>query len=370
MKNEKKKLPSITPLPLRPKLTLSKNLMTQIDYYHNHIGKVEWSGILFYKKVEGDFSNIESLSFVAERMLLMDIGTSASTDFDYDESLIDFLDEYPELENYEMGLIHTHHNLSSSNFSSTDLEELQENTQNHNYYVSLIAHFSWDVSAKLAVNATGAKTSVNIKDENGKEIETSIEQKEDSIVTFDMKIFFELDNYDVTRLSEVRKISAEKKTTVRGFYSGGKTVGGNRSHTAHYPHTMRRFDHDDKIKEFNEKKYKEFVCGLIELKPNVGHVDVTKSLSEAKKKHSKDLEKYKELIEDKLETFVNLYVGTPTKRTVSDVSMYMLERMSTCFDDFPELTSAISEVVAYYCADDGLQDQLQEEYEQLMLSGY
>lgn len=212
-KNETKKSKSVQVIEIeqKPKLVLSSKLMNLTNYFHNQIGKDEWSGILFYT-VDGSIRDIDNLTFRAETMMLKDIGTSAYTSYEFDADVLDFYDQNPETEDMKLGMIHTHHNMSNY-FSSTDMDELKENAPNHNYYLSLIMSFDCNYSAKLAIYAKAKDSSVYIKDEEGKEIEQKIAGK-DIVYIADCTVVFELDSYNIKAikdLKEAKKKKAEKK---------------------------------------------------------------------------------------------------------------------------------------------------------------
>jgi hypothetical protein len=92
------------------KLRLSKNLLKQIDYLHKQVGNVEWSGILLYKIEAGDIGDPTTLDIIADKLVLMDVGTSGYTEYEYnadDPEMLDTVSTAVEA-GYRLGHIHTH----------------------------------------------------------------------------------------------------------------------------------------------------------------------------------------------------------------------------------------------------------------------
>ncbi len=91
------------------KIIISDSLKSQIDYYHRSIPGKEWSGVLFFKQIGGDFETLSNLEFLATNVYLMDIGNASYTSFENDGDIIDAFDAINDSE-YEslMGFIHSH----------------------------------------------------------------------------------------------------------------------------------------------------------------------------------------------------------------------------------------------------------------------
>ena len=155
----KPKLPEIK-LKNKAKLILRESLKEQIDYFHSKAGEIEWSGVLLYRIMEGTIDNPSSLVIEATDMHLMDIGDATSTEFDLEfedvkeiHELHEESDPFKMLENPDKllrkGMIHTHHSMQAY-FSGVDDGELQDNTPNHDMYLSLIVNFDGEYCANLA----------------------------------------------------------------------------------------------------------------------------------------------------------------------------------------------------------------------------
>lgn len=105
-------------------------------------------------------------------ILLMDKGDGASTEFDFDNDVADYIMdkvmENPEWMAIKIGLIHSHHNMGTF-FSGTDWAELATNSIKHNFYLSLIVNNAFELIAKLVYIVKPC--AYLSRDENGEEYE-------------------------------------------------------------------------------------------------------------------------------------------------------------------------------------------------------
>ena len=166
------------------KVVLSEKIIDKIKYLCKTINKVEWSGILLYT-VEGTIKDPSKMVLTAQEIILMDMGSSAYTEYNYNEKKrdtseyldrhIDYTNEHPEALGWKIGQIHSHHSMRVF-FSSTDMSELVENSDAHNYYLSVIVNNYMDIIGKVAFQAT-AEAIVPIPykaiDDEGEEYEVS-----------------------------------------------------------------------------------------------------------------------------------------------------------------------------------------------------
>lgn len=97
-----------------------------------------------------------------EDILPLDKGTSSYTSFTLDKRFVDYLMENPKAMEWKVGLIHSHNTMGVF-FSNTDLEELQDNAPNHNFYLSLIVNNYMEMEAKVAVYAKAEKEIPSVK---------------------------------------------------------------------------------------------------------------------------------------------------------------------------------------------------------------
>lgn len=142
------------------KVIISENLKTQIDYLHRKIGSTEWSGILVYKLVSGDFKNLKNLVFEATHIYLLDIGSGAYTEINYDESVAKIFSDIPEALESSLGKLHTHHNMSAYH-SPTDVSDIQDNAKKYgSAFLSVTVATDGDYDAKIGIYSK-VKTTFN-----------------------------------------------------------------------------------------------------------------------------------------------------------------------------------------------------------------
>lgn len=302
-KEKKKSQPKVIEIDQKPTLVLGKDLMNLSNYFHNQIGKKEWSGILFYT-VEGTIKDIANMEFKAEHMMLKDVGTSASTGYEFDETVFDYFDSVPRAEDMKMGMIHTHHDMSNY-FSSTDMGELKDNARNHNYYLSLIMSFDCDYSAKLAIHAKTKDSTVVIKGDEGEEIEQVI-TGEDLLYVADCQIVFELDQYNIDAVDELKKRAkkiANKKTRTGYQYGYGHGYQGSL-----YP---VKSDHNKKKKKnplADKNEVANGITGVLYCDPHGADIDIKPELAFKKMNEVLKTHEISEYI-DKVEEYMELVVG-------------------------------------------------------------
>lgn len=119
-----------------------------MKYLCKQIAKDEWSGVLFYS-VEGSIKKPSKMVITLEDIHLMDIGSPGFTSFNWDETIVEYLIDHPEAEDWKIGHIHSHNTMSVF-FSGTDWDELNDNSPLHNLYLSVIVNNYMDLTAKIA----------------------------------------------------------------------------------------------------------------------------------------------------------------------------------------------------------------------------
>lgn len=92
------------------KLVIPEKVENKIRHLCQKVWKEEWSGTLFYKP-EGKFED-GTLVIRCEDIYVMDIGTAAYTEFDMSPDVIAYMTEHSELLDCQLGLIHSHNNMS------------------------------------------------------------------------------------------------------------------------------------------------------------------------------------------------------------------------------------------------------------------
>lgn len=119
------------------KIFIPEDVEKKIKYLCQRIPYKEWSGTLFYT-YEGSMEE-EDLVITCKDIYVMDIGTSAYTEFDMSPDVISYMTEHMELLDCQMGLIHSHNQMSTF-FSGTDTATLLTEGEDRNHFVSLIVN--------------------------------------------------------------------------------------------------------------------------------------------------------------------------------------------------------------------------------------
>lgn len=249
-----------------PKIILSKNILNQINTCHSIVGKEEWSGILLYKIKEGKLNNPDDLVIYCIGFYPMNVGNTGYTEFHSDvESIIDMSNKFPEYEQGDLstGLIHSHHNMSAF-FSGTDDEELQENAELYNAYLSLIVNFSMQPVAKLAFKINRKYEVVSTyKDMNGSE-KSSIQNSEDSIIAYcDCNIEFDIEsNWTSEKITELKN-----KKPITGFdiayYNNG--YGGDYESYGYQNQQFDKTPSKEKNEVLKQVDLRNFICKCISI---------------------------------------------------------------------------------------------------------
>ena len=225
------------------RLIIPEEVEKKIRYICQQIWKDEWSGTLFYKP-EGRFED-GTLAIRCVDIYVMDIGTAAYTEFDMSPDVISYMTDNPELLNCQMGLIHSHHNMSTF-FSDTDTATLKEEGIDRNHFVSLIVNNEGTYTAAITRRVKATKTItenfsyLTFEDKEVADTKTyTIESEE--LEWFYLNIEFERnENFFQeelkARLEEIKKAKAEKarqflpnQSTYTGGYGnweGGKPQQG------------------------------------------------------------------------------------------------------------------------------------------------
>ena len=212
------------------KLIIPAEVERKIRFACQKVWSTEWSGALFFTH-EGSFEN-NDLVIRCVDIYIMDIGTQAYTEFDMNPDVIAYMCENPELLDCQMGLIHSHNNMSTF-FSGTDTATLKEEGRDRNNFVSLIVNNAGTYTAAITrrVKSKQVKESASYEffgdgeKHDTKEYVSSV----DEIEWFYLKIEKEGENYSfpdmAARLEEIKQAKAERaekaKKAQTPVYQGG-----------------------------------------------------------------------------------------------------------------------------------------------------
>lgn len=206
-------------IPISYKIKIEESLKEKIDFICNKIPDIEWSGTLFYT-VTGSFKD-NNLVIIAQDLFLQDIGNSFTTEFKNTTDLATFMCDNPELLTSNMGLIHSHHTMSTF-FSSTDLNTLNLEGNDNNHFVSLIVNnagnYTAAITRKLYVHQSILETSQyktfnNVTVTNN---DCSYEERDVVIQYFNLEVEYTTPRYHsnslIERISEIKAEKAKETT--------------------------------------------------------------------------------------------------------------------------------------------------------------
>lgn len=209
------------------KLIIPAEVERKIRFACQKVWSTEWSGTLFFTH-EGSFEN-DDLVIKCVDIYIMDIGTQAYTEFDMNPDVIAYMCENPELLDCQMGLIHSHNNMSTF-FSGTDTATLKEEGRDRNNFVSLIVNNAGTYTAAITrrVKSKQVKESVSYEffGDGEKHDTKEYVSDADEIEWFYLKIEKEGENYSfpdmAARLEEIKQAKAERAKKVQSpVYQGG-----------------------------------------------------------------------------------------------------------------------------------------------------
>ena len=158
MQTQNKVKPKIYNLKGDIKTFIPKKVMSQIQYLCTRIHDVEWSGILFYD-TQGDIDNPSNFKIIIKHIFLMHKGSAGYTEYDYDEEVVGFRMDNPESLKWKIAHIHSHNNMKSY-FSGTDMDELVENSEFHNYYLSIVVNNRNEIVGKVGFRGAGVDNAI------------------------------------------------------------------------------------------------------------------------------------------------------------------------------------------------------------------
>jgi len=223
---EEKKTISLVLKSTMYKLIIPARVEEKIRFICNKVWNVEWSGTLFYTYT-GSFED-NNLTITAKDIYVMDIGSQAYTEFDMSPDVIGYMTEHRELLDCQMGLIHSHNNMSTF-FSGTDINTLKDEGKDRNHFVSLIVNNAGSYTAAItrkmhSIRVINECFSYNTFEEEKREGCTNVTEEGDYIEYFKLDITKENSEFNELndKLEEIRKSKAKTKDITTS-----KTVSNN-----------------------------------------------------------------------------------------------------------------------------------------------
>lgn len=213
------------------KLIIPAEVERKIRFACQKVWSTEWSGTLFFTH-EGSFEN-NDLVIRCVDIYIMDIGTQAYTEFDMNPDVIAYMCENPDLLDCQMGLIHSHNNMSTF-FSETDTATLKEEGRDRNNFVSLIVNNAGTYTAAITrrIKSKQVKESVSYEffGDGEKHDTKEYVSDADEIEWFYLKIENENETFSFpdmsARLEEIKQAKA-KKVQPPVYQGGYKPVIAN-----------------------------------------------------------------------------------------------------------------------------------------------
>lgn len=233
------------------KMIIPTKVEQKIRFACQKVWNVEWSGTLFFT-YEGSFEN-DNLIIKCEDIYIMDIGNQTYTEFDMNPDVISYMTEHRELLDCQIGLIHSHNNMSTF-FSGTDIATLKEEGRDRNNFVSLIVNNAGTYTAAItkkikSMEVKEVSTFDFFGDGEHKVTENYIDNK-DKIEWFYLKIEKEENNFyfkDMEdRLVEIKKFKESRVSYNLPF--------GNSISNPNYSDNFRDYYYTKKSKELEQSK--------------------------------------------------------------------------------------------------------------------
>lgn len=224
--------PRLKTLKLKKELDVhvSEEVWNQISYLCGKISTVEWSGILFYE-LEGDISKPDKTIITLKHILPMHKGTGGSTEYEFGEEYVEFRMNHPEGLNWLTGHIHSHNNMAAY-FSGTDDSEIHDNSEHHNFYLSIVVNNRMEIVGKMGFRG---KSESKLKylcktGEGDNKFEIPVNMDEEVLFTRDCKIHKpeqkSVSEDFAKRVAEVIKEAEPKTRTFPAYGRGGGKVAG------------------------------------------------------------------------------------------------------------------------------------------------
>lgn len=304
------------PLQTKVKLIVTTELYNQMLYLCKKISEVEWSGVLFYH-VKGSITDLGNMVLTAKYIYPMHKGTSGYTEYDFSSDVLDVYDTRKEFlgNGHKYGHIHSHNNMRVF-FSGTDMQELHDNVEFYNYYVSLIVNNKMEMTAKICFVAKSKGATLTMLGDKGEEAAMEIEGGE-YLVTADCDISIQIaDKLFYDRTNKIIEDASKASTRVPSYgytqttypkvnRGPGKQIEIPLGLTGQDLHRWLAENSDTKKEDsFSDKQYESFLVKLLNL-DNLAEGDLDFHLTKIVKQLTTGQERefWLELITDKFEEF-------------------------------------------------------------------
>lgn len=313
---------------------------------------------MFYTIKEGNIENPDNLVLLAKHVFIKDIGTSAYTSFEENDVLIDFYDDVPESFDMRRGLIHTHHNMSTS-FSSTDYDEIKDNSDKYDFYLSLIVNFDGKYSAKIATVVETEPTYAYVKTGDGNTKKIKISEGEKIIVLYNCNIIFDVPDY---ALKYYNKIKTQKTQEKKQF---------NNTYQQNYKNLIDFYSKETKsIKPSFIETNTAIIDWLSLSSKDLNTSTLSSTLFSLSQEYvaQEDIEQYLEILDESLETYLSLHFNDNTLDfciSFLEDALEIISKNSIENKFKTELLKHITYMIEY----SSITEELENEHKQLQLFG-
>lgn len=311
-------------------LKISDKLEKKIRVLCNKFPNTEWSGILFYT-YNGSFLD-NNISFVAEDLLFMDTGYSATTEFYLDEANIGSYIIDHDLFGCQCGLIHSHHSMQAF-FSGQDSAMLEQEGSSRNHFLSLVVNNAGKYVARVTVKEVSEHAITTksyyktFNDELIKRGVTESNQTSEIIKVYDLDVIVHntlfCDDYGELMATIIECAAKKKEREEKEKEKRNLVFPKTPLHESNRIEDLTLFDYDyidynnyieenDEENILNERQIKEYASQLLSISLIPGNLEMipylVKNLPEAAKETFKTIKEYEDnlaivlnyLIEDKL----------------------------------------------------------------------
>ena len=217
-------------------MRFEESLIQKIKYLCREIPREEWSGVIFYE-VTGSITDPVNMSVLVKDLFPMHKGVSAYTEYMFNEEFIDYRMDNPLTNYMKLGHMHSHNTMGTF-FSGTDTSELNDNSEFHNYYLSVIVNNYFDVCARIAFRGVLSSNAYSCKNEDGEPYNVTIPASEEVMFYYECEIVRDQPNFliDDTFMERTKKIIADaaaRPKSIPSFPATTKTfpqIGNNTNH--------------------------------------------------------------------------------------------------------------------------------------------
>lgn len=179
------------------KVLVNADIQRKVNYLHSKYPGLEWGGFLFYTTNQAE--NIKDLIITLVDFYPLDLGHSAFTSYTQTPAFAGFIADNPEYMSYNMGIIHSHHNMGAFH-SGTDISTLREQVEHFRNFLSVVVDTrrTWDVRLAKYETLEYVQTNRNTYDYSNflVSLKTTKDEKIVKEVAYVYKGVYEYDDWD------------------------------------------------------------------------------------------------------------------------------------------------------------------------------